>query len=577
MNLYQYQKLCIISFLTMINALLISTMIIYIKYWYVHLIFLMISPIFNCIYSLLLYGKIRCKPLPEPHEISMETLEVNDKTKNKSLIIFLPCYNETIDELKSTLDSIYEQEMIDSNKKILMIICDGKIQNSDSVATTNRLLTDYLFLNSIEKVYKINKAYMTWDNTWEDLEIYCGTKNGLRFIIIVKSKNYGKRDSLTLLRKLVYNYNNRIELNQLTTIIDFEFNKIFINNIDYIYGTDADTILDKFCIYQLIKKMVDADVDTVAIVGFVDVNVNINNNIANRVNRVRNPLILFQFAEYIYAQCLRRKFQSKFTHKVNCLSGCNQLIKVTKETCGEEILAIFNKKPKENANIFEMILSSASEDRNHVTLMFKLYPYIKTIQEIKSIVHTNVPTSLKKFLIQRKRWTLGALCNDILLIINRKHNFLERLQSIVNVFVNMINLYILVATGYFIYAIIYHSSLLMLYLSIPIFIILLHMLLIPVFHYNLNERIGYYYISLIIYILGSPFLSFIQHFYTLLNLDNFNWNKKDVNVNVNKNENNNQNIIENNNNNNQNIIENNNNNNQNIIELEDYVIIETLI
>ena len=566
MNLYQYQKWCIISFVAMINAILISTMIIYIKYWYVHLIFLMISPIFNCIYSLLLYGKISCITSPDPDEITIDTLETNEKTKNKSFIIFVPCYNETINELISTFDSIYEQQMIDSNKKLLIIMCDGKIKNPDSVATTDKLLTNYIFFNSIENVYNIHKAYKTWDNTWEDLEIYCGIKNGLRFMIIVKSKNYGKRDSLTLLRSLVYNYNNRIELSKLTDVINCEFNKTFNNHIDYIYGTDADTILDNKCIYYLIRKMVDTDDDTVAIVGFVDVNI-------IQVNVITNPLILFQFAEYIYAQCLRRKFQSKFTNKVNCLSGCNQLIKVTKETCGEDILEVFNRKPMKDANIFEMILSSASEDRNHVTLMFKLYPYIKTIQEIKSIVYTNVPSTLKKFLIQRKRWTLGALCNDILLIINPKHNLIERLHSIVNVFVNIINLYILVATGYFIYAIVYHSSLLMLYLSIPVFIILLHMLLTPVFHYYLNKRIQIYYISLLIYILGSPLLSFTQHFYTIFNLDNFNWNKKDVNVNVNVNLNLNVNNKETNDDNNKK----NNDNNKKNNEEDDYIIIESLV
>ena len=87
MNLYTQQKLYIISFIMMINVLLISTMIIYIKYWYVHLIFLMISPIINCIYSSLLYAKIKCTPLPEPGDITIDTLEINEKTKNKSFII----------------------------------------------------------------------------------------------------------------------------------------------------------------------------------------------------------------------------------------------------------------------------------------------------------------------------------------------------------------------------------------------------------------------------------------------------------------------------------------------------------
>ena len=95
------------------------------------------------------------------------------------------------------------------------------------------------------------------------------------------------------------------------------------------------------------------------------------------------------------------------------------------------------------------------------------------------------------------------------------------------------------------------------------------MLLTPIFHYNLNVRIGYYYCSLLIYIIGTPILSFIQHFYTILNLDNFNWNKKDVNkemnkkdVNVNLDVNKNDKIKQQNN---------------DILDLDDYIIIETLV
>jgi len=545
MNLYKRQKLCIISFIIFINTILAATLSIYLEYWYVYLIFLMLSPLFNCVYSLLLYKKINCNQTIENDDITMEILKINDQLRTKSFIIFVPCYNETINELESTFNSIYAQKNIDSNSKMLLIICDGKIKNSesDSVVTTDKLLTDYIFLNNICNMYTIKKAYKTWDNKWEDLEIYCGIKYGLQFMIIIKTKNYGKRDSLTLLRKLVYNYNNSIEevklINiQLFKIINIEFNTIFDKRIDYIYGTDADTVLDNFCIYQLIKNMVITDEKTVAIVGFVDVNIT-----------KKNLLTLYQFIEYIYAQCLRRKFQSKFTHKVNCLSGCNQLIKVCNETCGKDILFEFNKKPKHNDNIFNMIISSASEDRNHVTIMFKLYPYIKTIQVISSIVYTNVPSNLNKFLIQRKRWTLGAVCNDILLIINKKHNIIERLQSIINVFINMINIFILVASGYFIHAIIYNTSYIMLFLCIPLFIIFMHMLLIPIFHYNLNKRIGLYYISLPLYIIGSPILSLTQHIYTIFNLDNFNWNKKDIQS----------------------------NNINNALIFDDYIIVETIV
>ena len=525
MNIYLQQKIYVMIFIFIINLILSTTMIIYVKNWYVYLIFLMTSPLINSLYALALLSKLDFK---KNNSLNMnylintnETNEIDKQCKNKTLVIFVPCYNETLSELISTFESISEQQKIDDNKKLMIIICDGIVKNDESVTTTDKLLTDYIFLNNITKDYVIDNAYKTWDGKLQTLRIYCGIKSGLHFMIIVKSKNYGKRDSITLLRRMIYKYvNNNVDLNKFDLVIKNEFDPIFNSRIDYIYGTDADTVLDPNCIYHLIRSIYLSDEDTVAVVGFVDVNIS-----------KKNPLILYQFAEYLYAQCLRRKFQSHFTNKVNCLSGCNQIVKVCNETCGEQILEIFNKKPLPNANIFNMIVSTASEDRNHVTLMFQLYPYIKTLQDVNAIVYTNVPETFNKFLIQRKRWTLGALCNDILLVLNQRHNIIERIQSFINIYVNIINTFILISSGYFINAIIHNSSLLMLYLAIPIFIVILHMLSIPFVHYHLkNTKIGYYYLSLPIYILATPVLSFIQHIYTLINLDNFNWNKKTIQI-----------------------------------------------
>ena len=105
MNIYLKQKLYIISFIISINALLTSTMIIYLKYWYIYLIFLLLAPILNCIYAItLLYNKIKSLKYTKNNAILL-----NNNINIKSLIIFVPCYNETLDELISTFYSIYEQ------------------------------------------------------------------------------------------------------------------------------------------------------------------------------------------------------------------------------------------------------------------------------------------------------------------------------------------------------------------------------------------------------------------------------------------------------------------------------------
>ena len=53
------------------------------------------------------------------------------------------------------------------------------------------------------------------------------------FIILIKDKNIGKRDSITLIRRSIYYYNNRekSDINNLKNYIDITF----LNNIFKLY------------------------------------------------------------------------------------------------------------------------------------------------------------------------------------------------------------------------------------------------------------------------------------------------------------------------------------------------------
>ena len=298
--------------------------------------------------------------------------------------------------------------------------------------------------------------------------------------------------------------------------------------ISYIIGTDADTILDNNCSSALINKIANEDSQTVGIVGIVD------------IVKTWNPLVIYQYYEYLYAQCLKRYIQSNITHKVSCLSGCVQLITVCKETCGNDILNEFNKLPKENENILHHIRSYASEDRNHVCLMFSMYPYVKTFQSLEAISYTNVPNTLMKFIRQRKRWCAGAATNDLLLLANVKHNKWERIQSFVNVLMFCLTIFVYIATIVFLIAIINSPTYLMLYLSIIMLIPVLYSLYIPIGIYNGGEReinrnykykfikIIYYWSGFILYYILGPCISLIVNIYTFYYLDDLNWNGKHI-------------------------------------------------
>ena len=294
---------------------------------------------------------------------------------------------------------------------------------------------------------------------------------------------------------------------------------------------EEDGIRHKELIDTIIKSEIeeynnpDINSKVLGIVGFVD------------IVKKWNPLIIYQYCEYLYAQCLKRLAQSLVTKKVNCLSGCVQLIKVCKETCGNKILDEFNRLPSENENIFNHIRSYASEDRNHICLMFGLYPYVKTIQSPNAIAYTTVPDNLPALLRQRKRWCVGAMVNDLLLIVNSRHNKWERLNSFANVLVFNINIFIFVSTVQFIMAIIMHPSMLMLYLSIIIIIPLMYSLMIPLIVYNDGKclvskikNVVYYYLGVINYYSTGYILNILIYIYTFYYLDDLNWNAQIINT-----------------------------------------------
>jgi chitin synthase len=450
---------------------------------------------------------------------SITKKDISMPSLNKKLLYIIPCYNESQKELQCTIDSLVNQKYIDNCVKLLVIVCDGKVTGIGEELSTDQILLKILKEN-IQHQLTIKNAYINWNNEQVDLDVCSGIYNRMPFICMIKNINVGKRDSLVLVRSLTFAYNNN-ELNLSKFKLNDQILEMFnqfsnINNIqhyDYIIGTDADTVFDKYCSYNLVKKAED-NPDTVGVCGFVKISPECNK---------WSPWVLYQNAEYTSAQCLRRLEQSEITNKVSCLPGCVQLLKVCNETCGNDILDLFNYKPSNKDNIIKQITSYASEDRNHVCLMLSKYPKIKTMQTLDAIAYTKVPMNLSVFLSQRKRWSLGATVNDIFLTTAPGIHPFERFIAIANVITYFFCTYIFAATGFLLYAIIMNYSILIVYLSIPMFIPLLYCILIPIWlksDDNLNYIIGY-----LLYFIIGMFVNVFVHIYSIWNMDSFNWGK----------------------------------------------------
>ena len=514
----QKQKYLIALFLFLINLLFSSTFLIYEKDWYVYLFVLALASIVNTFSVFLIVGH---KMITNDKELS--------RLESKNYVYVIPCYNESEQELTASLNSLTLQRVVKNDKRSLLIIQDG--HNSACSRGSATILKTILNIqdDNLGEYYD----YKTWDNNRNIIRIFNGQYTHLTetidYILILKNKNMGKRDSLFLARKLFYSYNTHIADDEVEFSVSDGLLKymtgLYTNiysgiAIEYCIGIDADTIFDYNCSYELIQS-IEKNVNIHGSVGYVDI---LQSHKTNQ--SMYSPFHLYQYGEYMFSQCLRRLTQSTITKKVNCLSGCNQIIRISKETCGNAILNVFNYLPEEKENIFNHIRSYASEDRNHICHMLSMYPYVQSTQTLKAIAYTSVPTSISVFMSQRRRWNLGAMTNDMLLVYLPGINIFERISAFVNITTYCLSPFIFIATIAFIKAIIVYPSMLMLYLSTLILIPLLYAFIIPIFIRPLSFRDSmYYYLSYLFYLTTASLVNVLTYGYSISQMDNLTWGK----------------------------------------------------
>ncbi|KAJ6010049.1 hypothetical protein N7522_005065 [Penicillium canescens] len=445
-----------------INTFLIFAVWRWAAYFYVFIPFVALALVLNCImvFSILVFTVKHKFLLPEERELP---------ARPETIVYLLPCYNETREELTKSLDSLARQREIEGHKRSLIIICDGKVRGEGMQKTTaDTLSQDILVIRTFRR--RITAAYLAWDQQEMDITIQKGTYKDLPYIAILKDFNQGKRDALILARTFLYNFNIRAENPQtrlsqslFSELSSFLINDCGIKKVCCLVGMDADTYFDELCVAELLKEsrlgsrsqillcthlltssLIQSYQYTVGVSGYVSVDFQGYN---------WNFLRLYQSTEYTISQGLRRMHQSIATKKVSCLPGCCQLLKVCETTCGDQVLInLFGYYPKPTDGLLRQIRATASEDRNHVCLMLSARSNAQTRQALRAHAYTAVPDSVPIFLSQRKRWTLGATSNDLMLVTSRGIQWFERVLAFCNVWTWFLNIFILACLACLIYA-----------------------------------------------------------------------------------------------------------------------------
>lgn len=178
----------------------------------------------------------------------------------ESLLLIIPCYNESEDELRRSLDSLVEQKHIEQHRHGIVIVCDGRVRGPGMSETTADCLLNTILTEKTSR-RKIPNAYLSWEKHDADVILQRGTYRGVPYACIIKLQNSGKRDGLILIRSLAWNFNNRAQTpatifstSLFGELASFILDDCGIEHVDALVGMDADTVFDPICISELIKE-----------------------------------------------------------------------------------------------------------------------------------------------------------------------------------------------------------------------------------------------------------------------------------------------------------------------------------
>ncbi|KAI8643982.1 chitin synthase-domain-containing protein [Parasitella parasitica] len=244
-------------------------------------------------------------------------------------ILMVPCFSESSETLKQTLDTL-SRSTYDDNKKLLLFVCDGVTTSTQEQKETYVLLLEYLGYSCTDE--PLSQAYTSLGQHGKRINyarVYSGYyetgRNRVPYLVIVKigqtqeeteyrqshmltapPGNRGKRDSLVLvfgfLERCMNLANNRI------TPLDYEiFNQCYnVLGIDprcfkYMLVTDADIQVQSDIVQKLVSRL-EQDRKMLAVSGHVRP-ANPEENLTTMLQIF--PAYMTFFSGLAYEACLR--------------------------------------------------------------------------------------------------------------------------------------------------------------------------------------------------------------------------------------------------------------------------------
>ncbi|KIP04155.1 glycosyltransferase family 2 protein [Phlebiopsis gigantea 11061_1 CR5-6] len=371
-------------------------------------------------------------------------------------ICLVTAYSESVEGLRTTLDSLATTDYPNSHKLIL-IIADGMVKGAGNNLTTPEIcLTmmkefiiepaeveahSYVAIADGHKRHNMAKVYAGF-YAYDDATIERSKQQKVPVVLVAKCGNpleagdakpgnRGKRDSQIVLMAFM----QKVMFDERMTTFEYEF----FNSIWRVTGVSPDR-------YELVL-CVDADTkvfpDSLSRMGSCMVNDYEIMGLCGETkiaNKAETWVTMIQVFEYYISHHMTKAFESMFGG-VTCLPGCFSMyrIKAPKGDSGYWVPILANPDVVEHysENVVDTLhkknLLLLGEDRYLTTLMLKTFPKRKNVFCPQAVCKTVVPDTFHVLLSQRRRWINSTIHNlaELLLVRDLCGTFCFSMQFVV--------------------------------------------------------------------------------------------------------------------------------------------------
>ncbi|KAH7915734.1 glycosyltransferase family 2 protein [Hygrophoropsis aurantiaca] len=357
-------------------------------------------------------------------------------------ICLVTAYSESVEGLRTTLDSLATTDYPNSHKLIL-VIADGMVKGAGNSLTTPEICLSmmkefiihpdevephsYVAIADGHKRHNMAKVYAGFYD-YDDASVERSKQQRVPMVVVAKCGNpleandakpgnRGKRDSQIVLMGFL----QKVMFDERMTTFEYEFfNSIWRctgvspDRYELVLCVDADTKVFPDSLTRMVSCMV-VDVEIMGLCG--------ETKIANKAD---NFVTMMQVFEYYISHHMTKAFEAMFGG-VTCLPGCFSMyrIKAPKGDSGYWVPVLANPDIVEHysENVVDTLhkknLLLLGEDRYLTTLLLKTFPKRKNMFCPQAVCKTIVPDTFKILLSQRRRWINSTIHNLAELILVR--------------------------------------------------------------------------------------------------------------------------------------------------------------